>query len=45
MGPAGNRDMAFAAFLLNEARQPVQILQPGERKGIQKQRGYSGIGR
>ena len=34
----GKPRYGFRRLLLNEARQPVQILQPGERKGIQNQR-------
>ena len=34
----GKPRYGFRRLLFNEARQPVQILQPGERKGIQNQR-------
>ncbi|HQI27882.1 MAG TPA: recombinase family protein [Sedimentisphaerales bacterium] len=34
----GKPRYGFRRLLLNEARQPVQILQPGERKSIQNQR-------
>lgn len=34
----GKPRYGFRRLLLNESRQPVQILQPGERKGIQNQR-------
>ena len=34
----GKPRYGFRRLLLNEARQPVQILRPGERKGIQNQR-------
>jgi DNA invertase Pin-like site-specific DNA recombinase len=34
----GKPRYGFRRLLLDEARQPVQILQPGERKGIQNQR-------
>jgi len=34
----GKPRYGFRRLLLNEARQPVQVLQPGERKSIQNQR-------
>ena len=36
--PGGKPRYGFRRLLLNEARQPVQVLQPGERKSIQNQR-------
>ena len=36
--PGGKPRYGLRRLLLNEARQPVQILQPGERKSIQNQR-------
>ncbi len=36
--PGGTPPYALSRMLLNEARKPVQILKPGERKSIQNQR-------
>ena len=40
----GKPRYGFRRLLLNEARRPVQILQPGERKGIQNQRVILAVG-